>query len=360
MKRSSSLSRTFFRRPAVRRLVPDLKLVLVVLTIGCESHTGVYRPAGLAEDTGLDPSALKGGMADLEREGHVLQDNKTGEVFLRAWYRDNSFNTDARRGQWRDDFRQIESLRLRALVEEAISASPECGLKVQNVDNSNEKQENQPVNSQGEGEGEVKTLLQQQAAVGSSSNSFKPPTPTPSGSGNPTPTPETPNPNPSCAGGMEPFSDDGGGDAGRPVVLVELEDNIKPLADEILPLLHDLDQATAQAVADELSGGLEAGKVGSPIGWVRRCARLARGEEEGGFTPSRALGVQKARAARKAADARKRAEEAAAAMAAVEEQERIAQALEKMGLNPAQPPTLGDSAALRRALGMREHDTPTP
>lgn len=103
MKRSSVLSRVFFRRAAVRALVPDLKLVLVVLTIGCESHVGVYRPAGLGEDTGLDPSSLTGALDDLARRSHILPDAATGEIFIAAWFRDNSFSTAARRGQARDD-----------------------------------------------------------------------------------------------------------------------------------------------------------------------------------------------------------------------------------------------------------------
>ena len=66
MKRSSVLSRTFFRRPAVRELVPNLKLVLLALTIGCETHSGVYVPSGLSEDVGLDPGALVGALDDLK------------------------------------------------------------------------------------------------------------------------------------------------------------------------------------------------------------------------------------------------------------------------------------------------------
>ena len=148
MKRSSVLSRVFFRRAAVKALVPDLKLVLVVLTVGCESHVGVYRPAGLGEDTGLDPSALAGALADLERHNHILPDTGTGEIFVTAFFRDNSFLTAARRGQARDDFAQIESSKLRLAVLNAIDQNPSCGLK--SVDFSHH-QENQPLASQGEG-----------------------------------------------------------------------------------------------------------------------------------------------------------------------------------------------------------------
>lgn len=148
MKRSSVLSRVFFRRAAVKALVPDLKLVLVVLTIGCESHVGVYRPAGLGEDTGLDPSSLAGALNDLERRCHILPDSVTGEIFILAWFRDNSFSNAARRGQARDDFAQIESPKLRLAVLKAIDQNPSCGL------NSVEflhHLENQQFASQGEG-----------------------------------------------------------------------------------------------------------------------------------------------------------------------------------------------------------------
>ncbi len=147
-KRSSVLSRVFFRRTMIKELVPDLKLVLVVLTVGCESHVGVYRPAGLGEDTGLDPAALAGALSDLERRNHILSDPKTGEIFIRDFFRDNSFSTPQRRGQARDDFLQIESTTLRDTVLQAINHNPSCSL--QSTDFS-EFVENQGIASQGKG-----------------------------------------------------------------------------------------------------------------------------------------------------------------------------------------------------------------
>lgn len=128
MKRNSMLSRAFFRRPAVRALVPDYKLVLSVLVVGCESHAGVYIPAGLGEDTGLDPAPLRTALADLERHGHIVLDEQTGEVFIQSFYRDNAFKSPARVGQWQDDFKIIESTKLSEAVLKAIELSPECGL----------------------------------------------------------------------------------------------------------------------------------------------------------------------------------------------------------------------------------------
>ena len=128
MKHSSMLSRAFFRRPSVRALVPDYKLVLTVLVVGCESHAGVYIPGGLGEDTGLDPAPLRTALADLERHGHIIADEETGEVFICSFYRDNVFKTANRVGQWHSDFKMIESQKLRAAVSKAIGFSPECGL----------------------------------------------------------------------------------------------------------------------------------------------------------------------------------------------------------------------------------------
>lgn len=171
MKRSSVLSRTFFRRPAVRELVPDLKLVLLALTIGCETHSGVYVPSGLSEDVGLDPGALVGALDDLKKRGHTIIDNATGEVFITAWYRDNKFSTPQRRRQWADDFARIESNLLRSAVLTAAAAS-DCGLSVEKNITINK---NQSLNCQGEGEGEgearaAKTCAALAAAVETSKN----------------------------------------------------------------------------------------------------------------------------------------------------------------------------------------------
>lgn len=144
MKRSSMFSRSFFRRPAVRDLVPELKLVLAVLIVGCESHAGVYLPGGLGEDCGLAPSSLAGALVDLERRGHILTDKKTGEVFINGFYRDNAFRGAQRVAQWQTDFNQIESELLRRAVLEAIKLSPECGIS---VDNSTKINKKQPPNS---------------------------------------------------------------------------------------------------------------------------------------------------------------------------------------------------------------------
>lgn len=153
MKRSSVICRAFFRRPSVKELVPDLKLALTVITVSCETHCGVYIPGGLSEDVGLDPSALAGALVDLERRGHIMTDSATGEIFVTAWYRDNTFKGGPRGQQWRGDFIRVESAKLKAAVLAAIAASPECGLV---VDKNGCFIENQQLNYQGEVKGEVK------------------------------------------------------------------------------------------------------------------------------------------------------------------------------------------------------------
>jgi hypothetical protein len=116
------------RRPQVRELVPDLKLVLLALTVSCESHAGVYIPGGLAEDAGLDPGALSGALEDLVRRGHIVTDQSTGEIFLVAFYRDNKFNGKVRHSQWAADFLRIQSPALRELAIQAVQQSPSCSI----------------------------------------------------------------------------------------------------------------------------------------------------------------------------------------------------------------------------------------
>lgn len=128
MKRSSSISRVFFRRPKIKELVPDLKLLLAVLTVGSESHVGCWIPGGLSEESGLDSSALDGGLVDLERRGFVLRDMATAEIFLLDFFRDNTFKGPNRGNQAKTDFLAVRSTSLRAAILKAVAASPECGL----------------------------------------------------------------------------------------------------------------------------------------------------------------------------------------------------------------------------------------
>lgn len=152
MKTSSLISRTFFRRPAVRELVPDLKLLLAVLTVSCESHVGVYIPGGLGEDAGLDAQALDGGLADLERRGLIIRDQATGEIFIRDFFRDNVFKGHIRVRQAITSFNLVASYGLREKVAESIGNNPGCGL------DKSDFVVNQQVSAQekGEGKGKVK------------------------------------------------------------------------------------------------------------------------------------------------------------------------------------------------------------
>lgn len=153
MKQSSTLARTMLRSPQIRELVPDLKLVLLALTVSCESHAGVYIPGGLAEDCGLDPGALAGGLEDLERRGHIVTDEDTGELFLTRFYRDNKFTGKQRQSQWTGDFVRIQSPILRELVLKAVQQSPICGIT---KDVFGRFYKNQGLANQGKGEGKEK------------------------------------------------------------------------------------------------------------------------------------------------------------------------------------------------------------
>lgn len=131
MKRTACLNRNCLRRPAVRKLVPDLKLLWLALKINCETHIGVWALGlgALGEDSGFEKDALEGGLAALQQRGLILLDEETGEVFLTDFFRENTFKTPARRGQAWDDWIRIQSLVIRKQVSKAIFANPECGLE---------------------------------------------------------------------------------------------------------------------------------------------------------------------------------------------------------------------------------------
>lgn len=152
MKQKGSINRNFFRGPRVRALVSDLKLLLAVLFVGCESHIGCWLPVGLSDDSGLADESLAGGMTILEKEGFVAADQQTGEIFLTDFFRNNTFKTPARVRQAQGDFEMVESAKLREKILEKISLSPECGLK--KTDFVNNQQLIPQVEGEGKGEGE--------------------------------------------------------------------------------------------------------------------------------------------------------------------------------------------------------------
>lgn len=127
-KSLSVFSRNYFRRPRIRALVPDNKLVLLVAEVSCDSNCGVYVPAGLAEDAGFSVEAIQAAIRDLVAAKHLLHDPDTGEIFFVDFFRDNHFRTVNRYRQARDDYYRIESSILREAVLVAIRASPNCGL----------------------------------------------------------------------------------------------------------------------------------------------------------------------------------------------------------------------------------------
>jgi len=145
MKSRSSLHRNFFRRAEIRCLVPDLKLLLAVLTIGCDSNAGAYLPGGLGDDSGLEAAALAGGLLDLEKRGLIVRDMATGEIFLTHFYRDNTYSNPARRIHARDDFERVESMALRQKILAAVAKNPDCGLTAADLDPSSQLNQSHPV-----------------------------------------------------------------------------------------------------------------------------------------------------------------------------------------------------------------------
>ena len=160
MKRNSVTTRAWYRRPAIRALVPDLKLLLNVLTTGCETFVGVYIPAGIGDDAGLAPEAVAGGLASLEKAGHIVLDKETGEIFIAAFFRDNKFKLERMRRLVTDEFCLVQSPELKKRVLAAVAASPECCLKVDSL-------RNHMVSVQGEGEAEGEGEVKKKAAVSS-------------------------------------------------------------------------------------------------------------------------------------------------------------------------------------------------
>lgn len=125
-KEYSVLHRNFFKRAEIRALTPDLKALVAVLVVECDSNVGCYLSDGAS--SGLSQEALAGGLADLARRRLVSVDQATGEFFLKGFFRDNTFKNEIRRRQALDDFARIESQELAAEVIAAVRQNPNCGL----------------------------------------------------------------------------------------------------------------------------------------------------------------------------------------------------------------------------------------
>lgn len=118
----------FFRRQEVRSLLPDLKLLLAVIFVSCESHVGCWIPGDLAKDSGVDEESLSGGLDVLEKQKLIMRDRRTGELFILWWFRDNTFKGAQRGAQALADFNMVESQVLREAILDAVRRNPECGL----------------------------------------------------------------------------------------------------------------------------------------------------------------------------------------------------------------------------------------
>ena len=160
MKRSSVLPRNYYKRPKVKLLVPEVKLLLTVIVVGCESHVGVAIPSGEPEDTGLNCDSVKAGKIDLVSKQLIEIDDSTGELFIKDFFRDNTFKTTQRVCQAKSDFNCIESAKLKLSVLDAIKNNPDCGLTAKNLTNIDTVYINQHVNNQAEAEVEVEVEVE--------------------------------------------------------------------------------------------------------------------------------------------------------------------------------------------------------
>lgn len=141
MKQMAVLPRNFFRRHEIRALVPSLKTLLTVMCVGCESHVGCWIPGDLAKDSGLEDEGVAGGLIDLQRRNLIFVDEKTSEIFIADWFRNNKFAGIQRGLQAISDFRVVESVQLKNRILEAIARSPECGLTVEFLSSTLKKQD---------------------------------------------------------------------------------------------------------------------------------------------------------------------------------------------------------------------------
>lgn len=165
MKKTSCVSRNYFKRPKIRALVPEARLLLAVLTVGCESHVGVYIPSGEIEDTGLSGDSIHAAKSTLIFNSLIKVDDVTGEIFISDFFRDNTYKGPQRIGQAYTDFKAIESLTLKINVLEAIKDNKECGLTAVDLVEISTIVINQPANSEAEAEAEAKAEVEDIAAA---------------------------------------------------------------------------------------------------------------------------------------------------------------------------------------------------
>ena len=105
--------------PGLSNLLPDQKLLIYWLwsnqsatTVGCY----LLPTADAAADLQLGQESIEEAILEFGRRGLVALDLKTGEIFVKAWFRFHRFDSAARKFMLQNDFESIVSNKLRRIV----------------------------------------------------------------------------------------------------------------------------------------------------------------------------------------------------------------------------------------------------
>lgn len=112
--------------PAIADLLPEQKFIFVHLWFSRHANTcGCYFvPVNLmAVELSLKEAALMTAFNDFSRRDLISFDDETGEIFVHAWFRFNSF-TGPRQRLLLSDLERIQSKRLREIVVKTIGCIP--------------------------------------------------------------------------------------------------------------------------------------------------------------------------------------------------------------------------------------------
>ena len=105
--------------PEVRDLLPDQKLIVYHLWATSPSSAGCWLfdlAAGQAA-LSIARDALRDALREFERRGLLLLDEKTGEIYIKKWFRWHTFDTAPRKRVLESDVARIESESLLIIIE---------------------------------------------------------------------------------------------------------------------------------------------------------------------------------------------------------------------------------------------------
>lgn len=127
MREASLVPTNLINWPRVAPLLPEQKLILLVLWA---SHSLSCAGAGLvplrpfASSLGLSPEATQTGLDSLANLGLIVIDDRTGEIFIRDWFRFHKFPTGKSYSMLLAAVEKIESQQLKNLVRSLLPPPP--------------------------------------------------------------------------------------------------------------------------------------------------------------------------------------------------------------------------------------------